>query len=139
MSSFTRELNTVYIPETGRWRIDKGFIYHVGEEASEETIYVPPGFDTDFASVPWPASMFIPKSGRYNQAAVLHDYLYSKLGIVEKEYTRAECDKIFLEAMTVLKVNRFKRKLMYRAVRIGGGIGWNKRKKRLEKDEQENS
>ena len=62
----------------------------------------------------------------------MHDFLYSVLGILPeweafenpKRYTRAQCDKIFLEAMGVLGVNKFKRKLMYRAVRIGGGFGW---------------
>ena len=124
MSSFTKPLTTTYVGKGCR-KVARGFEYHVGSEGSEEVISIPKGFITDFASVPWPASMFIPKDGDHNQAAVTHDYLYSKIGkLPDKTYTRAECDKIFLEAMGVLGVNKFKRRLMYRAVRIGGGFGW---------------
>lgn len=126
MSSFTKPLTTTYIG--GGFRlVARAFRYHVGEECSEEVIDVPKGFKTDFASIPWPASMFIPKDGDYNQATVVHDYLYSMLGKLPQNtytYTRLECDNIFLEAMGVLGVNRFKRKLMYRTVRLGGGFGW---------------
>ena len=108
--------------------MERAFEYYVGEVAhTHERIRVPKGFKTDFASVPWPASMLIPKDGDYNQAAVVHDYLYSMLGkLPENEYTysRDECDRIFLEAMGVLGVNKFKRRIMYRGVRIGGGFGW---------------
>lgn len=124
MSSFTKPLTTTYIGGGFR-RVERSFYYNVGAEESDESILVPKGFPTDFASVPWPASMLIPKDGDHNQAAVVHDYLYSKLGkIPEKTYTRRECDAIFLEAMAALGVNKFKRRIMYRAVRLGGWAGW---------------
>jgi hypothetical protein len=86
--------------------------------------------------------MLIPRSGQFNQSAVLHDFLYNILGeIVEpynlKKRTRAECDGIFLEAMKVLEVNAFKRSIMYRAVRLGGGFLWNAKKRKLEKQSKE--
>ena len=136
MSSFTKPLTTTYIGR-GSWLVNESFSYHVGSEEGKEIIVVPKGFQTDFASVPWPASMLIPKNGDYNQAAVLHDYLYSLLGEypipnsnVIRVYTRKECDKIFLEAMGVLnsmdnlKIPYPKRRIMYRAVRMFGGFGW---------------
>ena len=126
MPFLSNKLILGYNPETNTW-ITNGVVTFWGKSTNWKNITVPLGFDTDLASVPWPASMLIPKSGRYNSAAVLHDYLYSKKGkIIDKEYTRAQVDLIFLEAMTDLGVNWFKRNLMYRAVRLGGGIPWSK-------------
>lgn len=137
MSSFTKPLTTTYIKKGFR-KVARAFEYHVGSKNSEEVIRIPKGFITDFASVPWPASMLFPKDGDHNQAAVLHDWLYSMLGILpDRTYIRIDCDKIFLEAMVVLGVNKFKRRVMYRAVRLGGGFGWRKHAKRAEKRKNE--
>jgi len=134
MSSFTTKLVVEYLPKINKWKTKRELVYFVGEEYSEERIVVPRGFITDFASIPWPASMLIPKSGRYNQAAVLHDWLYDRAGVLDnKTYTRAEADKIFLEAMTVLKVNKFKRWVMYRHVRVWSWIFWNNHSYKNEK------
>lgn len=128
MSSFTRPL-TVTKQKNGAWVVETGFIYFVGGEDSDEFIKIPSGFVTDFASVPRIFWSIIPPDGKYSQAAVLHDYLYSRMGEVEhgdytQVYTRKECDKIFLEAMKVLGVGWLKRRVMYRAVRIWGFIPW---------------
>src|SRR3990167_2187081 len=102
MSSFTNKLTITQIgPQL--WQTADEFDYYVGYENSNDKITVPKGFITDLASVPPPASMLIPKSGLYNQAAVLHDYLYSV-----QTRTRLASDRIFLEAMKVLGVNLFK-------------------------------
>src|SRR3990167_2288479 len=119
-SSFTEPLILRYLPLSNLWRTEREFKYFVGEEESKDCITVPKYFFTDLASVPWPGSMLIPRSGQFNQSAVLHDFLYSILGEVTEPYnnkkrTRTNCDKIFLEAMKVLKVNWFKRSIMYRA------------------------
>ena len=66
--------------------------------------------------------MIIPKSGKFNAAAVVHDYLY-----FSKLRTRQEADKIFLEAMECLDVPLWKRRVMYRAVRMFGWIPWGKK------------
>lgn len=136
MSSFTESLILKYLPNNNLWRTEREFKYFVGEEDSKDCITVPKYFFTDLASVPWPASMLIPRSGQFNQGAVLHDFLYNILGEIAEPYnlkkrTRAECDSIFLEAMQVLGVNWFKRSIMYRAVRLGGGIPWNLKKRKF--------
>lgn len=128
MSSFTENLTLTYIPSTNLWMTDREFSYFVGEENSQDKITVPKGFTTDLASVPWPASMFIPPDGRYNQAAVLHDYLYSI-----QTRPRIGCDRIFLEAMKILGVNVIKRLIMYKAVRLWGWLPWNEHKKNIKK------
>jgi hypothetical protein len=80
-------------------------------------IEVPAGFITDGASVPrifW--NIFAP-FGDYFCAAIIHDFLYSKHN---RHRHRAECDLIFLEAMEAAGVPWLRRRLIYRAVRLGG-------------------
>jgi hypothetical protein len=77
-------------------------------------ITVPPGFKTDFASVPWFFRRFIPKTGKYNEAAVIHDYLCflwktKHFGI---KY-RQEADKLFYTIMGELGVKSYRRKFMW--------------------------
>ncbi len=87
-------------------------------------IKVPYGFVTDFASTPqivWTIGM--PKSGIYDKAAVIHDYLYTMGGHVAGVpfvYTKADADAIFKEALGVVGVNGIKRWAMYTAVRLFG-------------------
>ncbi len=124
--SFNKEPLTVTQVSSILWKIEREITYHVGSPDSKDVIVVPKGFITDFASVPWPANMLIPLSGNHNMAAVVHDYLYCV-----QTRTRLESDKIFLEALTVLGVNWFKRQIMYRAVRIGGGRPWDIHTKKM--------
>lgn len=120
MSSFTQPL-TVTKLSARRWRVERAFEYHVGFEDSSEVISIPQGFITDFASVPRIFWVLFPPDGKYTQAAVVHDYLYMRHGILaEREYSRKRCDQIFLEAMKVLGVPLLTRRIMYTAVRIGG-------------------
>lgn len=114
MSSFTTPIRVEYIA-VDQWRLLEPFIYYVGEEGSDDAITVPAGFVTDFASIPrWLWSIF-PPAGAWAKASVIHDYLYRT-----QTRTKAEADHIFLEAMEVLGVGWFKRRLMYRAVRWFG-------------------
>lgn len=102
------------------WRLNKQLRFMYSVDGSVRTITVPAGFELDFASIPVFAQCWFKRHGRYSAASAIHDWLYhNKLG------TRADADKIFLEAMVVLKVPRWKRNLFYRAVRIGGGMYWN--------------
>ena len=122
MSQFT----TPFVGELiGRnlWSVKESFEYHVGEYPSKEIIKVPIGFRTDFASIPRIFWMIISPIDKHGKAAVIHDYCYS-----EGLYSRKKCDRIFLEAMTVLKVNKIKRLIMYYNVRIFGYYAWVKRR-----------
>lgn len=118
MLNFTDPLTVTQIGPN-LWRVERGFTYQI-----KDPVTVPAGAVTDFASVPWPFSMIIPTSGKYNQAAVVHDHLY---WIQDRPRKRA--DEIFLQAMTDLGVNRIKRQIMYRAVRSFGWIPWKHRAK----------
>lgn len=123
--------------------------YRVGSADSAETITVPAGFETDFASIPWGLWNLFPPLGPWARPAIIHDFLYATKGkgwfgppgvrgrrrwitgpirpnSSAPVYTRAEADAVFLEAMGVVEppVPVWRRQLMYLAVRLGGGRGW---------------
>jgi len=105
------------------------FCFYSSRSIGGEYIYVADGFITDFASIPRVFWSIMPPVGggarsRYGKAAVIHDFLYYK-GV----FSRKDCDKMFLEAMEVLQVSKWKRKAMYRAVRWFGGKAWKKHRK----------
>lgn len=80
---------------------------------------IPRGFITDFASVPRVLWWLFPPMGRYGKAALVHDYLY-----YTKDVSRVEADRIFLHAMLMMGVARWKAHLMYIAVRLFGWTRW---------------
>lgn len=80
-----------------------------------ETIVVPQGFITDLASVPRILWSIFPPHGEYAKAAIVHDYMYDNaIG------SKAEADLVFLEGLEVLNVPKWKRKVLYTAVRLFG-------------------
>lgn len=85
------------------------------------TFVVPAGFKTDLASIPQILWNILPPFGRYDAAAVVHDYLYQHNGV-----TRGEADAILHEAMHVLRVGRAKRWAIYYGVRATGWVTWNR-------------
>lgn len=124
MSSFTKYPSLRLLADGELWEVMEDFEYHVGSEDSNEVIKVPKGFITDGASIPKIFWSFIGGQwGKYGYAAVLHDFLYHT-----KIYTRKKSDQIFLEAMGVLGVPKWKRLLMYFAVRLAGWHPWKYRK-----------
>lgn len=129
MSQFTTPL-IVKALDGSRWQVMEPFEYHVGKEDSTEVITIPKWFITDFASIPrifW--TLVGSPTGRYSKAAVVHDWLYHR-----QYYERNEADKIFLEAMQVLKVPWWKRRIMWLAVRVFGFLPWNKRRREILKE-----
>ena len=124
MSRFTEILTVSPLPDGRSWVLRKPFGYDVGFEDSGETIEVPAGFTTDFASIPRFLWSILPCWGKYGNAAVIHDYCYW-----EQKYTRKRADKIFREAMGVLRVSRIKIWFLYRTVRLFGGIHWHAKRK----------
>ena len=91
-----------------------GYVSKVGD-----IINVPAGFKTDLASIPWLFRRILPKSGEYNKACVIHDWMY-KTHLFE----RSKCDDILLEAMEFEGVGYCKRYTIYWAVRAGGWLPW---------------
>ncbi|EAW6539825.1 TPA: DUF1353 domain-containing protein [Salmonella enterica subsp. enterica serovar Stanley] len=96
------------------WRVHEPFAFYLSNDNSD-VIEVPAGFITDLATVPRIFWIMLPPDGKYAKAAIIHDYLYDNA-----LRTKKEADRIFLDGMTVLGVPRWKRMIMYYAVRLFG-------------------
>lgn len=131
MSSFTNfdpnvsVIKNEYASKLYNWDyriVTKSFSYDIGHKGSNRQVIIPQGFLTDGASIPKVLSKFIPPWGKYGAAAIVHDYLCETLQIVDQGQprliSRKEADKIFLEAMGVLKVPLCIRLSFYLAVRL---------------------
>lgn len=90
--------------------------------------HVVAGTVSDLASIPRIFWKLWPPWGDYNDAAILHDYLY-KAQIT----TRKVADQIFLEAMLSppAMVSPATANSLYVGVRLGGGRPWNQYRKEL--------
>lgn len=115
MSTFTTPLVVTPLADGKRWRLVWTFEYHVGRYPSDDIIKVPSGFVTDFASIPRPFWTILPPWGKYGKAAVVHDYLCTT-----KTRDSKKVHKLFLDAMQTLGVPKWKRRIMYAAVRCCG-------------------
>jgi hypothetical protein len=80
-------------------------------------IEVPAGFLSDGASVPRVFWTILSPFGDYFGAALIHDFLYSPHNL---RFSRGACDLIFLTAMKDAGVPFVRRRVIYRAVRLGG-------------------
>jgi hypothetical protein len=126
LPSFSRRFLGEYDPDLDCWWVERSFEYTTELlDRGLTKLYIPGGWHTDLASVPVWARWLIPRSGKYNQAAVLHDWIYRSGGIMRDEngdiiciLSRKQADQLFYEAMKLLKVPKWKRKVMYRAVRM---------------------
>lgn len=78
-------------------------------------VRVPPGFITDFASVPRIPLAFWLFGGIGDISATVHDYLY-----YSGEYPREVCDGIFKEILESEGAGFFRRNMMHLGVRVGG-------------------
>lgn len=102
------------------WIVAQDYIY----EFNNRIYTVPKGFKTDLASSPRMLWLTFPPFGRYTGASVIHDFLYScghKIDI-----NRKKADEIFLGIMKELGVPKWKRIVMYKAVRLFGGLHYRK-------------
>jgi len=107
------------------WTVVESFNYY--SELLNNVITVPKGFKTDLASIPrflW--SLGFAPFGKYTDAAIVHDYLYTL-----QPCPRKDADRVLLEAMEVLGVGRFQMYTIYQAVRLFGGFYWTKRTTQL--------
>lgn len=82
-------------------------------------IVVPAGFVTDFASIPWPLWSFMPRTGTYKRAAIVHDYLYWTHAC-----SREQADILLRLAMFESGVSDTTSWLIFKGVREGGQDAW---------------
>lgn len=96
----------------------------------------PTGFNTDLASVPRVFWNVLPPFGRYEEAAVIHDWIYRQAGHVQvfcegqwrdSYITRKEADDILRAGMVASEVPAWQRFAIYWAVRWFGASSFTQR------------
>ena len=124
----------IYDEETGKWAdkdqwwLDGELVYQsdvIGEDGKPILVTVPDKYPTDLASIPRFPPLFrtlFLKNGKHRPAAVPHDKLCRDSYVDDYEdpleaFPRRVGDLIFLEAMALVGVSRWKRYPMYWAVR----------------------
>ena len=89
-------------------------------------LVVPPGFLTDFASIPRGLWNILPPIGKYDAGAVCHDKLYRDGAFDRRPIDRGTADRVLREAMDVCGVGRLQRWLIYAGLRLGGWVVWHR-------------
>lgn len=117
------------------WALQRPMSYYSGP-AREEEIIVPAGFVTDLTSIPRLVWTFYPPDGPWVKATIVHDFLYDTqgdgrwndtVGVTRATpYSRKESDAILLEGMIERNIGRWERLVIWLAVTIGGGRGWDR-------------
>lgn len=122
-SEFLTDLVVKQINDT-TWALSFPLDYN--SELLNDTIGVPGGFVTDFASVPRVPIAYTLFGNRAHRESVVHDFLYQT-----HLTSKAIADKIFLEAMKARGKPFWVRWTMYLGVRIGGGSAYRTGKERF--------
>jgi hypothetical protein len=99
------------------WIVKEPLVYRVG--ISRDSLVVPRGFVTDFASIPPALQALIQQNGPNLLPAVVHDYLYWT-----QTCTRREADQLLKLAMIENRVTRKQQTAIYNAVRAAGSFAW---------------
>lgn len=115
MARFLSELVTKRAPGSDDRKaiLAQPFVF---ESDKAGVITVPAGFVTDYASVPRLPLAYLLFGGVADEAAVIHDFLYSTGAV-----SRKVADAVFLEAMQACNVKGWRRWPMWLGVRIFGG------------------
>jgi hypothetical protein len=100
------------------WIVKQPLVYRVG--VSHDSVVVPVGFVTDFASIPPELQSIIQQSGPYQLPALVHDWLYWS-----QSCTRWQADGILLLAMIEHKVQPEQQYAIYGGVVAFGWVAWN--------------
>jgi len=99
------------------WIVRQPLVYTIG--VSQDSLTVPVGFVTDFASIPQVFHSLLRQNGFYLLPAVVHDYLYWN-----RTCTRDQADQILHLGMIENKVPGPQRVAIYAAVRAAGSFAW---------------
>jgi hypothetical protein len=94
------------------WKLGRALRY----DGTRQPFEVPPGMETDFASVPRFFVWLLPRYGRYTKAAILHDRLW-RYEAREGRISLRDADGIFRRAMRESDVPFLRRWIMWTAVR----------------------
>lgn len=112
----------------GRWRsceLLSPVTYEAIPGKADGTVLVPIGFSTDGASVPRLLWAIFPPMGPYLRAAIVHDYLYTRLKAGNPHpvaRSRWAADRELRRAMAACGVGFLTRWIFWVAVRVGGWV-----------------
>lgn len=105
--------------DDGNWRLTASLVYY--SAVLGLFVHVPKGFVTNYASVPrWPVIFWL-TGDTSSEAAVVHDFLYTKPSPV----TRAQADAVLREASGATGVAGWRRYIMWAGVRLFGARHYN--------------
>lgn len=119
------------------YELIENYYYVWDKHDVQYALMVPKGFVCDGASVPrfcW-SLLGIHPDGLNRAAALVHDYLYLMSGETKTfldgqsaimNWKRRDADRLFCRILRESGVSKFKRRMMYRAVRIFGRFYWGK-------------
>jgi hypothetical protein len=99
------------------WIVKEPLIYRVG--ISKDSVVIPRGFVTDFASIPPALQSLIQQNGPSLLPAVVHDFLYWT-----GTCTRRQADQLLKLAMIENHVPPIQQTAIYNAVRAAGSFAW---------------
>jgi hypothetical protein len=102
------------------WYLSRGIDWSPNQGQTLPPVSVPPGFVTDFASIPRALWTALPRDGDYVWAAVVHDYLYWY-----QTTTKDVADDVLNAAMVDFKIPALDRIAIYQGVHLGGRSAWN--------------
>ena len=116
---FTTPLKMQAIRGKNKYKLTECLIYR--SSGKVKIFMIPADFITDFATIPKAFRWLIDDNDSViRDAAVLHDFLYSKRSRVHQNVSRLQADKLLIEAMKSLGASWFKRALVFLVVRACG-------------------
>ncbi len=78
--------------------------------------FIPRRFETDFTSTEWYIRWAVPRFGKGNLAAVIHDYYYTAQCM-----SRKEADKVYRDVLIDCGFNKVNAYARYYVLRLAGG------------------
>lgn len=94
-------------------------VFH--EEFAWMGVVVPIGYETDLASVPRALLSLFPSDGKYLEACIIHDYIYTHLTHI---YTKKQADEMLRLGAIALGLDPWKARFLWAGTRIGGKGNW---------------
>lgn len=119
MGEFINDLRVEYL-DGKRWMVIEDFTFTYRRNGEQHVITIPKGFITDFASIPRWLWIIAGTVGKYNKAAVLHDYLYTA-----QIMSRLDSDRLYRKMMIPI-LPAWKVWTAYHVVRGASWCVWNK-------------
>lgn len=134
----------VLIPIRTGYMLASDYVYTWSDRGRNYRIVITRGFECDGASVPrllWTLTGITP-DGYHRPAALVHDYLYRHHGClpegsmqvmdfvtrswlpIHSQWSREQADKLFARILRELGIGKFRRRIMYIGVRLGGWLSW---------------